>query len=185
MSGRVPWLGGEPFGLGDDAGQRGAQLVRELGGLQLFVAQYGGQPVQEFVEVGGERGELVRAVAGAEAFGGAEFAPAGRPGAHLGDRAQGPADDGAGEQVHPDQQQQPEDRRTGEGGAGGAAVRVEGDGDDNGARLAVADAHRQGVEPGGVPPAGLLVSAAAAGEPVGLPLEGGGALGLSMAVLPR
>lgn len=55
LSGRVPWPGGEPVGLGDDAGQRGAQLVRELGGLQLFVAQYGGQPVQEFVEVGGER----------------------------------------------------------------------------------------------------------------------------------
>lgn len=189
LPGRVPWPGGEPVGLGDDAGQRGTQFVRELGCLQLFVAQYGGQSVQEFVEVGGERSELVRAVAGAESFRGAEFTPTGRPGAHLGDRAQGPADDDAGEQVHPGQEQQPEDRRTGEGGASGAAVRIEGDGDDDGARPAVADAHRQGVEPGGVPPAGLLVSAAPAGEPVGLPLESGGRArpfdGRASAVDPR
>ena len=64
---RRPLAAQRELGLGEHAGERRPQLVRELGGEALLVAEARGEPVEQAVERRGELGQLVVRLAEREA----------------------------------------------------------------------------------------------------------------------
>src|SRR5581483_1985166 len=92
------------FGLGEDARQRCAELVRQLGREAAFVAEARGEPVEQAVEGGREFGQLVVWWAEREAMLEVAFAPFGRLSGHSHDRPQR-----GGEQPAADDQDEQQD----------------------------------------------------------------------------
>ena len=101
----VPWPVGEPVELGLEAGQRCAQLVRELRGELLLVPHHGGEPIQDAVQRAGELRQLGRAPRGPEPAVDVVGAPPGRLGAHLLHRPQRPRHVDPQHQVDDDEEQ--------------------------------------------------------------------------------
>lgn len=88
-----------PVEFGDDAAQGGAELVRELSGELLFVAEEGADAVQYRVQRRAQRGQFGRVPGAAEPFLGGYGAPLCGLVGHRPDRAQGAADRQAGQGV--------------------------------------------------------------------------------------
>ncbi|WP_435244491.1 hypothetical protein [Streptomyces sioyaensis] len=156
----------------------------ERRGLVLLMAQHRGQPVQQGVEAGGERGEFGGPAGRAEPLRGAGLAPPGGLVAHLGDRPQGAPHHEPGEEVDGAEQQHRQRQGTGQRGVRRTAVGVQAHGGDHGAGLPGAGGgrHRKGVEPRRAGPAvgadgdvgEHLVSA---GQLIRPPLQCGGCAG--------
>jgi hypothetical protein len=126
LVGRAPVAQGE-LGLGDHAGQGGAELVRDLGRKALLVAQAGGDAVQQRIERGGQAAELVPGRTEVEPPAAIGHAPGLRLLGHTRDLPERAGDeDVSGERDH-DENQDPEHRGADERRLRRAVVRAERD----------------------------------------------------------
>ncbi len=109
--------------LGQDARERGAQLVRELGGEETLVPQAGRHPVEEPVERGRELRQLVVGRTEGEALVEVALAPLRGLPRHLDDGPERGRDEPADEDRNDEQHENPEDDRRDQGRAAGRLVR--------------------------------------------------------------
>ena len=136
------------LGLGADVGQRGAQLVRQLGRESLLATQAGGETVEQAVERGRELAELVVRLARGEATIRVVRAPGLGVGRHLGDRPQGGGQHPARHDGDHDEQGAGEGQRAEQGDPSRVLIGRHRDADDDGGHPLTPDDGRRGVEAG-------------------------------------